>query len=104
MGQMLLWSKQVLSLQRSSKRPWEEGDHRYHNPDPLYCLIESANETKSLIEGVRLGTLIDSGAQCSSITYGMVKKLGLELKSLKNVCLSGWGGQSWVSGVTLNVR
>ena len=38
-----------------------------------------------------MGTLIDSGAQCSSITRGMVEKLGLELKGLETLCLRGWG-------------
>ena len=46
---------------------------------------------KSIIKGVHLGTLVDSGAQCSSITLGMVKKLGLELKGLDTLCLWGWG-------------
>ena len=69
-----------------------EGDHRYHNPDPLYRLIGPANETETIIEGVKLTTLIESGAQCLSITLEMVQKLGLELKGLDKLHLRGWGG------------
>ena len=73
-------------------RNMKEGDHRYHNPDPLYRLIGPANEAETMVEGMKLITLIDSGAQCLSITLAMVQKLGLELKGLDMLCLRGWGG------------
>ena len=69
-----------------------EGDHRYHNPDPLYHLIGPANEIESIIEGKVLPTLVDSGAQCSSITLDMVKELKLDLHPLDTLQLRGWGG------------
>ena len=69
-----------------------EGDHQYHNPDPLYCLIGPANEIESIIEGKVLPTLVDLGAQCSSITLGMVKELKLDLHPLDTLQLRGWGG------------
>ena len=69
-----------------------EGDHKCHNPDPLFRLIGPNNKSETVIEGVKLITLIDSGAQCSSITLEMVKKLGLELKGLDTLHLRGWGG------------
>ena len=69
-----------------------EGDDRYINPDPLYCLVGPANEIESIIDGVKLGTLVDSGAQCSSITLDKVRELGLELKGLDTLKLRGWGG------------
>ena len=37
------------------------GDDRYINPDPLYHLVGPANEIESIIDGVKLGTLVDSG-------------------------------------------
>ena len=69
-----------------------EGDNRYINPDPLYHLVGPANEIESIVEGVKVGTLVDLGAQCSSITLEMVQKLGLELKGLETLKLTGWGG------------
>ena len=69
-----------------------EGDDRYINPDPLYRLVGPANEIESIIDGVKLGTLVDSGAQCSSITLDKVRELGLELKGLDTLKLRGWGG------------
>ena len=69
-----------------------EADHRYHNPDPLYQFIGPANEAETIVEGVKLMTLIDSGTQCSSISLDMVQKMGLELKSLDTLCLRGGEG------------
>ena len=69
-----------------------EGDHQYHNPDPLYHLIGPANEIESIIEGKVLPTLVDLGAQCSSITLDMVKELKLDLHPLDTLQLRGWGG------------
>ena len=51
-----------------------------------------ANEIESIVEGVKVRTLVDSGAQCSSITLELVKRLGLELKRLETLKLRGWGG------------
>ena len=70
----------------------KEGDNRYLNPDPLYHLVGPANEAETIVEGIKVMTLIDSGTQCSSITLEMVQKLGFELKGLDTLYLRGWGG------------
>ena len=54
----------------------------YYNPDPLYRLIGPANKTEVNIEGVRMKTLIDSGAQISAISKSMAKTLGLSIAKL----------------------
>ena len=40
----------------------------YHNPDPLVRLIGEPNETSIVIENAKVKSLVDSGAQISSIS------------------------------------
>ena len=91
-GVEILQNPQTPLSQRSKKCFKGEGDNRYINPDLLYHLVGPANKIESIVEGVKVGTLVDSGAQCSSITLEMVQKLGLELKGLETLKLTGWGG------------
>ena len=73
-------------------RPLKEFE-QYSNPDPLFRLIGEANETESIINGVKLGTLIDSGAQMSSITESMARHLGLEFIDFRTLMeIEGTGG------------
>ena len=51
----------------------------YHNPDPLYCLIGSTNETMVLVEGQSFLALIDSG---TTITEDLVEYLKLPIQAL----------------------
>ena len=57
----------------------------YHNPDPLYRLIEEPNETAVIVENQRVKGLIDSGAQISSISDKFAKALKLEVKKLETL-------------------
>ena len=54
----------------------------YHNPDPLYRLVEEVNETTVLVEGQEARALIDFGSQLSSISLAWVKKLNLKPQQL----------------------
>ena len=92
MGQKTLQNPRTPLGQRSKKCFSGEGDNRYINPDLLYQLVGPANEIESIVEGIKVRTLVNSGAQCSSITLELVKRLGLELKGLETLKLRGWGG------------
>ena len=68
---------------------------QYLNPDPWVRLIGDTNETKVVLEGVNCTSLIDSGAQVSSITEQLAHTLELEIKPLKKlVRIEGVGGYS----------
>ena len=54
----------------------------YRNPDPIFRLIGTANETDVIIEDQTVKGLIDSGAQISSISDTFASKLGLKIKQL----------------------
>ena len=41
---------------------------KYHNPDPLLRLIGLTNEATVIVEGQKVPTLIDSGAQLSTMS------------------------------------
>ena len=92
MGWTILQNPRTPFNKRSKECFRGEGDDRYINPDPLYHLVGPVNEIESIIDGVKLGTLVDSGAQCSSITLDKVRELGLELKGLDTLKLRGWAG------------
>ena len=56
-------------------------------------LIGEANETVTILEGGRVRTLIDSGAQISSVTEGWVESNNLEIKEVGSLLdLEGTGG------------
>ena len=57
----------------------------YHNPDPLFRLIGESNETKLIIENKTIKGLVDSGAQVSSISDTLAKKLGLQIQKLETL-------------------
>ena len=50
---------------------------QYLNPDPWVRLIGDTNETKVVLEGVNCTSLIDSGAQVSSITEQLAHTPGI---------------------------
>ena len=65
----------------------------YHNPGPLFRLIGEPNESEVFIDDRKVASLIDSGAQLSSITISLAKTLKLEIKSLKTILdFEGTGG------------
>ena len=100
MGWKTLQNPWTLLGQRSKKCFKGEGDNRYINPDLLYHLVGPANKIESIVEGIKVGTLVNLGAQCSSITLELVKRLGLELKGLETLKLErmgrGRGSISWI--------
>ena len=49
----------------------------HHNPDPLFWLIDKANESTVFVEGQKATALIDFGSQLSSILVAWVQKLKL---------------------------
>ena len=68
---------------------------QYLNPDPWVRLIGDTNETKVVLEGINCNSLVDSGAQVSSITEQLAHTLELEIKPLKRlVHIEGVGGYS----------
>ena len=68
---------------------------QYLNPDPWVRLIGDTNETKVVLEGINCNSLVDSGAQVSSITEQLAHTLELEIKPLKRlVRIEGVGGYS----------
>ena len=57
----------------------------YHNPDPLFRLIGEPNEAEVVVEGKRVKSLVDSGAQISSISDKLAKSLGLRIHELQTL-------------------
>ena len=55
---------------------------RYHNPDPLARLIGPMNETEIILKGVKMKSLIDTGANMSCVNKWLVEKLQLPVQSL----------------------
>ena len=81
---------------------------QYYNPDPLARLIGKSNESTIIIDGKQCTTLIDSGAQVTTITVDLVNKLKLpiyELKTLLNFKGTGGGNIPYhgYTGVTLEI-
>ena len=58
---------------------------QYHNPDPLVRLIGTPNESPTIVEGVPITSLINSGANLSAITKSFVEELQLEVKGLQTI-------------------
>ena len=58
--------------------------NRYYNPDPLARLIGKSNESTIIIDGEQYTTLIDSGAQVTTITVDLVNKLKLPIYRITN--------------------
>ena len=55
---------------------------KYHNPDPLLRLIGPANEATVIVEGQEFLSLIDSGAQLSTMSKTLVQALKLPIHCL----------------------
>ena len=58
---------------------------KYHNPDPLLCLVGLANEATIIVEGQQFLALIDSGAQLSMMLESLVQALKLPIYKLNNL-------------------
>ena len=58
---------------------------QYHNPDPLVCLIGPANESPGEVEGVKITSLVDSGACMSAMVKSFAEELKLEIKPLSTI-------------------
>ena len=72
--------------------PLNEAD-LYHNPDPLFRLIGTPNESELFVDGEKVTVLTDSGAQISSISTTSANTLKLKIKSLKPILdLKATGG------------
>ena len=56
---------------KTMKAAIQDIQERYYNPDPLFRLIGESNEADIQIDGNRMTTLMDLGAQISAITKGM---------------------------------
>ena len=58
---------------------------QYHNPDPLVRLIGPANESPGEVEGVKITSLVDSGACMSAMVKIFAEELNLEIKPLSTI-------------------
>ena len=79
---------------------------RFHNPDPLVRLIGEPNEMSTFVEGIKTKTLLDSGAQLSSVTATCARELGLEVKELQTILdleATGGGDVPYEGYVELNL-
>ena len=67
--------------------------NEYYNPNPLSRLTGKANESTIILDGEKNTALIDSGAQVTTITVDLVKKLGLPIYGLNTwLNFQGMGG------------
>ena len=66
----------------------------FHNPDPIAHLIGKVNDAHILVDDVECFTLVDSGAQLSTITIEFAKQLGLKIHQVDRILRSEatWGG------------
>ena len=68
-------------------------ENHYYNPDPLFTLIGESNETDIQVDGNKLPTLIDSGAQVSAMTQKLAKQMKLKVHKLNKLLrIEGTGG------------
>ena len=58
---------------------------QYHNPDPLVRLIGPANESPAEVKGVKITSLVDSGACMSAMVKSFAEELQLEIKPLSTI-------------------
>ena len=66
---------------------------KYHNPDPLVCLIGPANESPVEVEGIKITSLVDSGVCMSAMVKSFADELQLEIKPLSTILdIEGTGG------------
>ena len=57
----------------------------YHNLNPLFRLVEEANESTVIVEGQEARALLDSGSQSLAISLAWVKKLNLKPQQLWSI-------------------
>ena len=57
----------------------------YHNPDLLVRLMGEANEAPTIVEGVPITSLVDSGACMSAMVKSFAEESQLEIKLLKTI-------------------
>ena len=57
----------------------------YHSPDPLVFLLEHANETKVVVEGMEMMALVDVWSQISALTERYYIEMGLKILSMRNL-------------------
>ena len=56
-----------------------------HSPEPLVHLLGYANETRVVVKGVEITTVVDTGSQISALTEGFCTERGLKLLPLRNL-------------------
>ena len=75
------------------KAAMKDIEEQYYNLDTIFWLIGESNEADVQIDGNKMTTLIDSGAQISAITKGIAKKMKLKIQKLKKLLsIEGTGG------------
>ena len=70
------------TLVNTGKLATESGND---SPEPLVHLLESANETRVVVEGMDMTVLVDTGSQISALTEGFCDKRGLKILSPRNL-------------------
>ena len=67
----------------AQKKGWTEVTHvPFLNPDPITHLVGCSNEVPVIVDGQEMMTLIDSGAQVSSISSQLYRDLTLQIQPL----------------------
>ena len=80
-----------LLLGAGSVRPSEA--KQYHNPDPLSRLVGRRNKSKIFVEDKEVTSLLDGGADCSSISAEYCRKEDIPVYPLGDLLrLTGTGG------------
>ena len=65
------------------------------NPDPTACLVGCSHEDPVIVDGQRMTTLIESGAQVSSISSQICRDLALQIQPLGQLLeLEGTGSSN----------
>ena len=62
-----------------------EGDNRYINPDPLYHLVGPANEIESIVEGIKVRTLVILVGTMLLHHIRTGQEIGVGIKGIRNI-------------------
>ena len=83
------------------QRGWKEiAPIPFLNPDPVAQLVGRANEAPVVVNGCKVATLVDLGAQVSNISAQLCEELGLKIQPLGQLLeLEGTGGASLTSNL-----
>ena len=85
--------KETVNAEGGTHDIWEEGDSKYHNPDPLCRLIGPKNEVEVVVNNERVIALVDSGAQISAVSMAFAKCHNLPIWQLQQLLdFEGFGG------------